>query len=273
MNKQQLTIQIQTRVRMLDDVFHNAIIALERLEGFLINKASDKQNSITVTAVGTDRDKHDDVVNPPNEELMLSEMQLQCSALWFQTKTDGDERLQKTIGYFVEDLFSWYGGRKNIPFDEVEMFFVPLVGALSRQVQSVADVIAIVNKYVTDKIRSIDEYSDEDKAQAVEEGFLAWIKGQAEIEERKAKYEIEGDNFYLTNHKRSTALDGYQRLQQAMKELYPEDELPSKLLENIVVTYLSKSNIENESKTPDDESENHSTESLAKDDALDGILE
>lgn len=246
MSQQQVTIQIQTRVRMLDDVFHNTIIALERLEGFLINKASDKQNFITVTAIGTDRDKHDDVANPPNEESMLGEMQLQCSSLWFQTKTDGDERLQKTVGYFVEDLFSWYGGRKNMPFDEVEMFFVPLVGALSRQIQSVADVMTIVNKYVTDKIRSIDEYSDEEKAQAVEEGFLAWIKGQAEMEERKAKYAIEGDSFELTNHQRGTMLDGYQRLQQAMQELYPEDELPSKLLEHIVTNYLPKLDVSTE---------------------------
>lgn len=114
-----------------------------------------------------------------------------------------------------------------MPFDEVEMFFVPLVGALSRQIQSVADVMTIVNKYVTDKIRSIDEYSDEEKAQAVEEGFLAWIKGQAEMEERKAKYAIEADNFELSNHQRGTALDGYQRLQQAMQELYPKDETPT----------------------------------------------
>lgn len=76
-----------------------------------------------VTAIGTNRDKHDDVANPPTEESILAEMQLQCSTLWFQTKTDEDERLQKTIKYFIEDLFSWYGGRKDIPFDEVEMFF------------------------------------------------------------------------------------------------------------------------------------------------------
>lgn len=253
MSQQQTQIQIQSRIRMLDDVFHNVIISLERLEGFLINKSSEQQNFIAITAIGTDRDKHDDVANPPNEESMLAEMQLQCSALWFQTNTDEDERLQKTVGYFVEDLFSWYAGRKNMPFDEVEMFFVPLVGSLSRQIQSVADVMTIVNKYVTDKIRSINEYSEEEKAKAVEEGFLAWIKGQAEVEERKAQYELDGDNFELTHHQRGTMLVGYQRLQQAMQVLYPEDDLPGKLLESVASVYLPKPDTENESKSCDDE--------------------
>lgn len=240
MSQQQTTVQIQTRVRMLDDVFHNVIIALERLEGYLINKVSDKQNFIAITAIGTDRDKHDDDANPPTEESMLGEMQLQCSSLWFQTKTDDDERLKKTIGYFVEDLLCWYGGRKNLPFDEVDMFFVPLVGSLSRQIKSVADIMTVVNQYVTTKIRKLDDYADNEKAQAVEEGFLAWLKGQAQMEERKKQYDIEGDNFELTHHQRGTALDGYHRLDDAMQTLYANDPLPHQLLEFVVQTYLPK---------------------------------
>lgn len=238
MAQKQTQVQIQTRIRMLDDVFHIAIIALERLETYLLQKKG--QQALAVTAVGTERDLHDDVATPPDEERIFAEMQLQCTTLWFQTKTDDDEYLKKTVKYFVEDLFAWYGGRQNLPFDEVEMFFVPLMGALSRQITAVTDITATVKKYVTDRIKSIDDLNAEEKETAVYEGFMAYLKGQDKMQERKEQFELEKDAFELTAHKRGTLQEGYNRLSLAMKELYPDDVLPAKFLEKVVYDYLSE---------------------------------
>ena len=60
MSKQTQT-NVQVRKKGLDDVFHRAIIALERLEVFLMMANSNQgQVNIAQTAIKTSRDLHDD---------------------------------------------------------------------------------------------------------------------------------------------------------------------------------------------------------------------
>lgn len=89
---------------------------------------------------------------------------------------------------------------KIFPLMRWRCFFIPLVGSLSRHVASIADVMAAIKRYVTDKIKDLSEYSEEEKALAVEADFLAWIRGQSEMDECKQQYEIDGDNYKLISH-------------------------------------------------------------------------
>ena len=63
MSKQTQT-NVQVRKKGLDDVFHRAIIALERLEVFLMMANSNQEQvNITQTGIKTSRDLHDDEKN------------------------------------------------------------------------------------------------------------------------------------------------------------------------------------------------------------------
>ena len=101
-----MAIQTQTNLQLrkkgLDDVFHRTIIALERLELFLMMTANDnKQVTINQTAIRTSRDLHDDEKNPPSKDSFFGEVQLQTSALFFQTEFDDKEVFSKAVQYFL----------------------------------------------------------------------------------------------------------------------------------------------------------------------------
>ena len=116
----QVQEQLQIRLKMLDDVFHNVIIALERLEVFLEKKRNSSHKSV-VTAINTDRDLHDDKSNPPSEEGFHLELHTQCLALYFQTNFDNDkETFDKVVTYFLADLLTWYG-EETVPFHTMRL--------------------------------------------------------------------------------------------------------------------------------------------------------
>ena len=127
----------QARMKAMDNVFHRMIIALERLERFLeIERKGTAAIELQATGIHTSRDLHDDVANPPNRELVLGEVLLDCLALYSQTKLDDEDLFKQTMQYFMPDLLKWYGGRgNNMPYDEVEKYVLPIIIALSRQVE------------------------------------------------------------------------------------------------------------------------------------------
>ena len=211
------TEQIQIKLKMLDDVFHRMIIALERLETFLeIHRKGDGAAKFATTGMHGERDLHDDQKNPPTLESVLGEVQLQCSALFFQTKFDDEQLFAQTMKYFMTDLLEWYGGRgKEIPYDEVEMYVLPIAVSLSRQISSVVDIMQVCDEYVT-KLRRIEDFSDEEKEKAVEEGFTAFLRSA---------------------HKRGTIEDGYKRLMDAMTNLYPTTT-PAKKVRATFTSYV-----------------------------------
>lgn len=229
---------IQVRMKGLDDVFHRTIIALERLEMFLeIEKNQEAKDIIEQTAIKTDRDQHDDEKNPPNRELLFGEVQLQCSALYFQTKFDDKEMFEKTVRYFLNDLLEWYGGRgEQVEPNEVENFFLPIVVSISRQITSVADIMEAVEKYVG-KIKGLEDYSDEEKELAVIEGFKAFVLADHNTKEANKAFEESGEDVVLTSHKRGDSIDGYKRLYLTFCNVY-EDAIPVKLLVLTISNYL-----------------------------------
>ena len=230
--------RISVRMKGLDDVFHRTIIALERLETFLeIEKSEEEAKQFKQTAIKTDRDLHDDEKNPPEREGVLAEVQLQCSALYFQTQFDDKELFNKTMQYFLTDLLEWYGGRdEEIAYNEVEMYALPIIVSLSRQIGSVIEIMETVKKYVVN-LRRIEDYSKEEKEKAVIDGFTAFMRAEHKVHEEMHEFEESGAEVAFTVHKRGEAIDGYKRLYLAMLNLYDEGT-PAKLICKTVVTYL-----------------------------------
>ena len=98
--------QIRAKMQRLDDVFHSMIVALERLEIYTeaVRLDGRANGELITTAVRTDRDLHDDESNPPSRNSFLGEIQLQLSALYFQTKIDDKETFTSAVKYFLGDL-------------------------------------------------------------------------------------------------------------------------------------------------------------------------
>lgn len=228
--------QIQVRLKAFDDVFHNVIITLERLERFLLDKQ--QYENITLTAVNSDRDLHNDNINPPTIKLLYGEVQLQCSALFYQTKFDDPNLFNKTVSYFLKDLLMWYGGRnENVPYDDIDRFFIPIVSALDRQVNDVNQIMQTVHKYVRDIENDISQYSEEKKEQAIKEGFGAFLKAQEVVSQQHKAFMEKGEDVVFTIHQRGTVLDGLNRLYNAYVELY-ENQTPILFLERTRKKFL-----------------------------------
>jgi hypothetical protein len=226
MNRQ-IQEQLQIRLKMLDDVFHNVIIALERLEIFLEQKRNAKVKT-EQTAINTDGDLHDDKANPPTEETFHLEMHTQCLSLFFQTNFDRDkETFDKVVRFFLSDILTWYGGRKNtMPYNEVEQYFIPVISALSRQISNQRQISEIIKQYVIDIDTDIKQLSDERKERAVVEGFTAFTRATEvarKSNEGFFKKMLKGNSkSEFTSHTRGTETDGYERLLRAFLNIYTE---------------------------------------------------
>lgn len=235
---EQIQERINVRMKSLDDVFHRMIIALERLETFLeIHRRGGEAAGVELTGMHGSRDLHDDQKNPPSIESVLGEVQLQCSSLFFQTKLDDEKLFEQTMKYFMSDLLAWYGGRsKDMPYDEVEMYVLPIIVSLSRQIGSVIEIMKVCDDYVA-KVRRIEDFSDEEKEKAVQEGFSAFLTAQHQTGEQMQEFIASGAEVKLSAHKRGTALDGYNRLMDAMIKLY-DTNTPAKKVRNTFSTYV-----------------------------------
>lgn len=234
--EKQKQIQLQQQLQLFDNVFHAVIISLERLEKFLeIEKSNDVD--FKSTAIKTERDFHNDQVNPQNRKQLYGEVQLDCSALWYQTKFEDKEVFQKVVGYFFTDLFEWYGGRSDVVPNDIEKFFVPIAVSLNRQVNNVVEIMETVKKYVCDIDNDMSKKTDAQKEKAVMDGFNAWLLGvektTQQIKEFK-EFDIDKD---ITVHARSTSQDGLKRLYDSLLSLYDEKG-PAMLLLNTTKAYL-----------------------------------
>lgn len=225
------------KMKFLDDVFHNMIIALERLETFLeFHRKGDDAAKFVATGMFSPRDLHDDQENPPTIESALREVQMQCSALSFQTQFDNDKLFKQAMKYFMTDLLEWYGGRgKEIPYDEVERFVLPIAVSLSRQVE-VRDIMQVCDDYVI-KLLRIEDFSDEQKEQAIRDGFVAFLKARHRVGEQLQKFALSGEEAVFSAHRRGTAVGGYTRLMDAMLSLY-DTATPAKMIRSTFNAYV-----------------------------------
>lgn len=226
------------KMKFLDDVFHMMIIALERLETFLeFHRKGDDATKFVATGMFSPRDLHDDQKTPPTIESLLGEVQLQCSALSFQTKFDNDKLFKQAMKYFMTDLLEWYGGRdKEIPYDEVERFVLPIAVSLSRQVDSVRDIMQVCDDYVI-KLPRIQDFSNEQKEQAVRSGFVAFLEARHRVEEQLQEFASSGEEVVFSAHRRGSAVGGYTRLMDAMLRLY-DTTTPAKKIRSTFNAYV-----------------------------------
>lgn len=252
---------VQVQLQGFDNVFHNMIIALERLEAFLmIHRSGGGVSKLATTAIKTDRDLHDDKKNPPTLSGMMKEVLLQCSALFFQTEFDDEELFTKTVTFFFADLLEWYGGRGgDVPYDEVDKFILPICVALSRQVDSVAGIMQACEMYVA-KMSQIEDLDDTGKEKAVREGMESLIRGIEAVNRSKEMLLESGEEVKLTMHKRGSVVEGFNRLMKAMLSFY-DTSTPAKKVRNTFTSY-----IEGLPEFSDDEIEKE-TSSKMKDDA------
>lgn len=240
---EQVKTKIQVKMKLLDDVFHRVIIALERLETFLeIHRNGEDAAKFATTGMHGERDLHDDQKNPPTLESMLGEVQLQCSALFFQTGFDDEKLFVQTMKYFMPDLLEWYGGRckwvagREIPYDKVEACVLPVIVSLSRQVESVTEIMQVFGDYVT-KLKSIGDLSPDEKAEAVKKGFETFLVARNLLGEQLQEFVASGEKVELSVHRRGTALDGYKRLIDAMLKLY-DTTTPAKRVRDMFNAYV-----------------------------------
>ena len=221
MGNEQIQKRITVRMKMTDDVFHGVIIALERLERFLL---LENENTPEITAISTERDLHDDRKNPPTKKLLYMELQLQCSALYYQTRYDDLVLFDKTMHYFLSDLLMWYGGRsQELSFDDVDRFFIPIVSALSRQINDVSQLEQTVQKYVQFKSDDITTFSEDEKKEAVMQGFEAFLKAGEIVQQRTKSFIESGAEVAFTVHQRGSIQDGLDRLYLCFLNLFQEN--------------------------------------------------
>lgn len=215
--------QIRAKMQRLDNVFHRMVVALERLEIFTeaVRLGGKANTELSTTAIRTDRDMHDDASNPPTRDSFYGEVQLQLSALYFQTQIDDKEIFNPAVKYFLADLLEWYGGRnESIPYNGIDAFVLPIIVSLSQQVKDVAEIMEVVEKYVA-VIPGISSYSDEEKAEAIANGMEKLILVTEHNHEQSHKSDLQEDVIF-TVHKRGEQLDGYKRLINAMLHMYNE---------------------------------------------------
>lgn len=231
--------QIRDRMRSLDNVFHRLIISLERLELFLekMRLGENVNTNLITTAIKTDRDLHDDKKNPPTKDTYYGEVQLNCSALYFQTSLDDKDVFDSAVKYFLSDLLEWYGGRnEEIPFDGVDAFVLPIIVTLSQQVKNVSEILDVVAKYVA-VIPDMSSFSDEEKADAISKAIAVLITQMHDYHEKKRKEDICGQGTSFTEHKRGDSIEGYKRLIKAMLSLYDE-AMPAIVVYRTVQNFL-----------------------------------
>lgn len=218
-----IQIPIHVRMQRLDNVFHRMVVALERLEIFTeaVRLDGKANTDLTTTAIRTDRDMHDDASNPPTRDSFYGEVQLQLSALFFQTQIDNKEIFNPAVKYFLGDLLEWYGGRNDsIPYNGVDAFVLPIIRSLSQQAKDVAEVMEVVAKYVA-TIPGISTFSDDEKAEAIANAMEKLILITEHNREQSHQTDLHED-VKFTVHKRGDRLEGYKRLINAMLQMYDE---------------------------------------------------
>jgi len=239
MDQKQKQDQIRVQKRDLDDNFHRIIIALERLEMYLLSKKEELNSELKTTGIGTGRDKHDDETNPISFESLTKELRLQIMTSTIQTSFGkDDDTWNDTFQFLMEDIFKWYGGRsKDIPIDMVDLFSIPIISVIHRQINSPSEVLEITEKYVV-SLTDWSRYDDSEKADAMKKTYKSILLAQDELEKRhQEELDNEGE-FSYTNHIRGTVSSGIQRLMTTYLSL--PDKIPALTLQRVVNKYFSK---------------------------------
>lgn len=231
--------RIQRLMRYTDDAFHRIMICLERLEAYLeVERLNGFKPSLRQTAVGTDRDTHNDVMIVPTRESMFVELAGQCMTLNIQTSAlAGTDEYEDTVRYFYKDLLEWYGGRdSSIPHNEIEAAVIPILSSIDNKSDN-KNIRAVFESYVS-KLPTIHDFSEEEQRSAVITSWRELVRIQEKINSDIRSLELIGDDSYsLTCHNRGDALKGYKRIVSALIEML-DDMVPAKVFVHTIRHYL-----------------------------------
>ena len=219
---------LQVVLQAEDNIFHNVIIALERLERFL-NKG---ESELLVTAIGTSRDLHDDETRVSTERVYFEELALQCGSLRFAASYDDKATFKVAVEAFVSDLLEWYAGRQFLEYyDEVDACVIPIIVALTNG----KNIDDIFEKYVY-SFPKIEE-TEEEKYHKVKHGMEDWIMARHIMQERQTESFLLDSDGLITNHSRGKAIDGYKRIIAALTTQF-ETGAAVKMVYKIIKEYL-----------------------------------
>lgn len=217
-----------------NDVFHMAIIALERLEQCLNNESKVSRLLVT-TAIGTNGDYHTEETNKRDKKGWIEEILLHCQTIYLNSDYDDKDIFDAGAKMFIENLLEWYAGRRLLSYyDTVDSCVIPIILALSHQK---VDFEEIFKKYVCDIFSDDAEVSLEQKFERTKEGFNAYQSAQYILEKEQQRENTQPqDTIY--SHKRGKALDGYRRIINGLTSSMCETAAPAKLFYKIVAKHL-----------------------------------
>lgn len=231
--------RIQRLIRYTDDAFHRIMICLERLEAYLeIERLKGFKPSLRQTAIGTDRDLHNDVMIIPTRESMFVELAGQCMTLNIQASAlAGTDEYEDTVRYFYKDLLEWYGGRNSsIPYNEIEAAVIPILSSLNNKGDN-KNIKAVFESYVS-KLPTIHDFSEEEQRNAVITSWRELVRIQEKVNsDIRALEQIGDDSYSLTCHNRGDALNGYKRIVSALIEIL-DDMVPAQVFVHTIRHYL-----------------------------------
>lgn len=226
-------IVIQEQLKLVDDVFHPLVIALERYEAFLEKQRTGIESTLSQVATHTDGDPSDyspETVN--NEEFLHRQLRVECITLHNQTWFDEDSIAKVSNRYFLEDLLEWYGGREdNIPYNEIDAFGYPIICSICQIVPTPAEIRTIIETYIKELPKIEPDQNDIEKALAY------YIKAEHDVHEKMHQQKETNSEFIIRHHKRGTMKDGYERLFMAFISLL-KDDVPAKTLCRAIKDFL-----------------------------------
>lgn len=226
-------IVIQEQLKLVDDVFHPLVIALERYEAFLEKHRTGVESTLSQVATHTDGDVSDyspETVN--NGDFLHRQLRVECITLHNQTWFDEDSIAKVSNRYFLEDLLEWYGGREdNIPYNEIDAFGYPIICSICQIVPTPAEIRTIIETYIKELPKIEPDQNDIEKALAY------YIKAEHDVHEKMHQQKDNNSEFIIRHHKRGSMKDGYERLFLAFISLF-KDDVPAKTLCRAIRDFL-----------------------------------
>ena len=239
--KRQIAEQTQRVLQRMDNLYHCVLLGLERLELYLeCELLYGVTPSLKSTAMHTQRDSYNYQEDSLDGTAVYQDLNTYLTSFGVATKRMQAEDLERyhndTIGFFLEDILKWYGGRdQQIPYNDVEAAIVPILLLLSHKCDN-SNVEQAFETYVAAPWKDV-KYSDEELKEGVMFAFKQYLVAaeKAKTEQLSEVEYMDGD-FSFTSHQRGAAVDGYKRLFAALVDLF-DDVVPAKVLVHMVMQY------------------------------------
>lgn len=224
---------IQKQLQDENEQFDVTIMALEKLESLLV-KEKKYEKELTLTAMGTERDKHPELRSVNGA---FKELKLQCTSLNICAEYEENEVFELAVQHFMKNLYEWYAGREVLEFyDEVDSAIIPIMYALLNK--DLKDLDSEFEKYVYKASKNENE-SINDKYETTRTGLEAWILAQHyfSISQKEKKENDLNEGELIISHKRGETVDGYIRIIKALTTMF-YNSAPAKFVYQMTAKFL-----------------------------------